>query len=155
MWVCRRHTRMRWFKSPWTPSPPAPTTFIHSKKPKKTTTTHNATGPEGGKAIGVPGLVLFRPYTGDWTHSTTVRTIWTQAVLCFFVVVFILSPLLTQRLLFFSKRPQKADFGRDPSGLERQESVRMEENWQAGNHGGETNIIWRAQDVVGLHRHKC
>lgn len=28
MWVCTRHTRMRWFKSPWTP----PTKFIQESK---------------------------------------------------------------------------------------------------------------------------
>lgn len=136
------------------PKNPLPTrsNYIHSFKKKKPTT-HNATGPKGGKTVGVPGLVLFRHQTGDWTHIPTFRTIRTQTLLCFFVVVvvFILSSILSQRLLFFCKRPQKADFGRGPSGLERPKSVRMEENRQAGNNGGQTNM---AADAVGSRLHQ-
>lgn len=138
MWVCTRHTRMHWFKSPWTPPCLVPLTkFIQESKlvqspvlSKRGETILHESSPLSRSHFQPFDVRGSDPPTSDTFRMRLTVPIYKRIPFFFFVVVCspLSSPLLSSfYLLFLCKTPQKADFGQDPSGVKRQKVSPEEE----------------------------
>lgn len=149
MWVCTRHTRMRWFKSPWTP--PCPAHQIYSREqtgPKPRSLKARRDGPTCIRLSHLPSSINAPPSSSSCflshTHSSDVTSEF--LIHSFISPVFFISSSSSLYVLFWckqKKRPPskscfwpKSKWSQETKSVTRGEESRPEEKKRADKQEG-------------------